>query len=133
MAAAEALPTWRFMKGVAKPFHTSLNEVWNGLATPFINLQVGSASAAAIKSGSQDVAIRQWAGYLKRWLEGESLASTPIPTAGRSIIIAPLPEMNWTGGGAYQCQPADFAGAYAKIVDVVEGELGATTKESVRW
>jgi len=110
-----------------------LNEVWAGQATPFVNLFVGSANTSAIASGSQDPFIDRWAGYLKRWLEGENLSGTSVPVAGRSIILAPLPEMNWTGGEAYQCQPATFVGAYERIVDRVELILGPTTKEQVRW
>jgi hypothetical protein len=109
-----------------------LNELWAGKSTPFVNLTLGTASTSAIAAGASDADLTRWASYVKRWLGGENLVGTSVPTAGRSLIIAPLPEMNWSGGFPYQCQPSSFAGAYNHIVTVVEAELGAS-KDKVRW
>ena len=110
-----------------------LNEVWAGQATPFINLNVGALSTSLIAAGAGDVELTRWASYLKRWLEGENLNGTNVSTAGRSLIIAPLPEMNWSGGEPYQCQASTFASAYNHIVAVVETVLGPANSENVRW
>jgi hypothetical protein len=111
-----------------------LNELWSGGSTPWVNLTFGTGgSTAEVAAGTMDADISRWAGYVKRWLDGENLRPTTVPTAGRSVIIAPFPEMNWSGGFPYQCQPSTFAAAYNHVVAVVEAELGPTFKEKVRW
>ena len=111
-----------------------LNEIWKGHATPVVNVRTGAATTTEIIAGVHDASILYWAGHVKRWLGGENLTFDPSPaaTAGRSMIIAPMEEMNWTGGLGHQCQPATYAAAYRHFVDVVEGELGAAA-DQVRW
>ncbi|MEE8330233.1 MAG: hypothetical protein V3R84_00500 [Acidimicrobiia bacterium] len=111
-----------------------LNEIWKGHGTPLINVRAGAASTTDIISGSYDASITQWASYMKRWLGGENLTLDPLPASavGRSMIIAPMQEMNWTGGLGYQCQPATYAAAYRHFVDVAEAELGPAA-DQVRW
>ncbi|MEE8330232.1 MAG: VCBS repeat-containing protein [Acidimicrobiia bacterium] len=103
---------------------TVLNEVWAAGGTPFVNLFVGNVSTSSIASGEQDSFLESWADKLKLWLD---------EGAGRSIIIAPLPEMNMAGGKAYQCQLATFKGAYERIVNVIDARLGPAAQERVRW
>ncbi len=94
---------------------------WKAQATPFVNVTVNGASAASVASGAHDAAIRRWAGHVKTWLDmGE----------GRSLVIAPLQEMNgsWTPWG---CEPGSYPAAYRKFVDIFRS-MGMNETQ-VRW
>ena len=87
-----------------------LEEVWAGRATPFANLTI-PASAASIAGGAWDGKINEWASHLEQFLnKGE----------GRSLVLAPLQEMNgtWT---PYGCDPRNFVNAYRRVVDIIRG------------
>jgi Glycosyl hydrolase family 26 len=99
----------------------SLNEAWLAHATPFVNIHVGSVSAAAIANGSYDSQINTYASRVQQYLN---------KGGGRSLIIAPMQEMNgtWT---SYGCTPANFKAAYKRIVDIFRNRGIDETK--VRW
>ena len=99
---------------------TLLEEVWQGQATPFANLEV-TVSAFTIASGAYDAQIRAWANRVKTWLNRGD---------GRSLFIAPLQEMNgdWV---PYGMDPGNFKLAYARIRDIFT-DLGMTETQ-VRW
>ncbi|HSK07830.1 MAG TPA: glycosyl hydrolase [Acidimicrobiia bacterium] len=87
-----------------------LDHVWAGQATPFANLTI-PASAASIASGAWDGKINEWASHLEQFLN---------KGGGRSLVLAPLQEMNgtWT---PYGCDPANFVNAYRRVVDIIRG------------
>jgi len=97
-----------------------LNEQWEAQATPFANLTI-PATASSIAAGNWDAKITEWAGHVKGYLD---------LGGGRSLIIAPLQEMNgsWT---SYGCSPSSFRTAYKRIVDIFRGMGLGETK--VRW
>lgn len=97
-----------------------LDQVWQGQATPFANVDV-RGSAAAIAAGHHDDEIRAWAMAVKEWLNRGG---------GRSLFIAPLQEMNgdWV---SYGMDPANFKGAYARFRDIFRSLGMDETK--VRW
>ncbi len=99
---------------------TLLDYAWKGQATPFSNVVV-DATAADIAAGRHDASIAHWAGNVKNWLDRGG---------GRSVIIAPLQEMNgdWTKFG---CDPANFKIAYRKFVAAF-ASLGVDETQ-VRW
>jgi hypothetical protein len=99
---------------------TLLEEVWQGQATPFANLEV-TVSAFTIASGGYDAQITAWAGRVKAWLDRGG---------GRSMFIAPLQEMNgdWV---PYGMDPGNFKLAYARIQDIFAG-MGVDETQ-VRW
>jgi hypothetical protein len=92
-------------------------EVWAGHATPFANLTI-PATAAAIASGAWDAKINEWSSHMEQFLNRGG---------GRSLVLAPLQEMNgtWT---PYGCQPAHYAAAYRRIVDIIRGRGNDETK-----
>jgi hypothetical protein len=81
--------------------------IWSAQATPFVNVGVGSASAASIASGKYDGVIANWVQHVKTFLDLGGL---------RSVIVAPLQEQNgdWT---PYGCDPTNFKAAYRTFVD----------------
>lgn len=85
-----------------------LDEVWSGKATPFANLSI-PASAASIAGGAWDGQINHWVDHLLLYLN---------KGGGRSLVLAPLQEMNgsWT---SYGCNPTAFKQAYRRIVNIV--------------
>ncbi len=99
---------------------TLLEEVWQGQATPFANLEV-TVSAFTIATGGYDAEITAWANRVREWLDRG---------AGRSMFIAPLQEMNgdWV---PYGMDPGNFKLAYARIQDIFAG-LGVDETQ-VRW
>jgi hypothetical protein len=99
---------------------TLLEEVWQGQATPFANLEV-TVSAFTIASGAYDAEITAWANRVKAWLDRGG---------GRSMFIAPLQEMNgdWV---PYGMDPGNYKLAYARIQDIFAG-LGVDETQ-VRW
>jgi len=97
-----------------------LDGVWRGRATPFASV-VAPGSAYAIARGDFDAKIAEWASHVKQFLD---------LGGGRSVIIAPLQEMNgdWT---KYGCDPGNFKVAYRKFVDAFrQAGMGDT---QVRW
>jgi len=97
-----------------------LEEAWQAQATPFSNVAV-NASAASIAAGNHDGDINAWAAKVQAWL-GKG--------GGRSVIIAPLQEMNgnWT---PYGVDPANFKIAYRRIRQIfLDRGMGET---QVRW
>jgi Glycosyl hydrolase family 26 len=97
-----------------------LEEAWDAQATPFANLSI-NATAASIAAGNHDAAIRQWAQRVEAWVDDGG---------GRSLILAPLQEMNgdWV---PYGCNPTAFKNAYVRIRNIVRGEGLDETR--VRW
>ncbi|GMQ85592.1 MAG: hypothetical protein BMS9Abin07_1159 [Acidimicrobiia bacterium] len=101
-----------------------LDEVWRAAATPFANVVVDGASAAAIASGEYDDAIEAWASHVEQYLDIDD----GLPQ--RRVIIAPLQEANgtWVSHG---CDPASFKTAYRKFVDIFRDRGIDETR--VRW
>lgn len=99
---------------------TLLEEVWQGQATPFANLEV-TVSAYTIASGGYDAQITAWASRVKGWLDRGG---------GRSLLIAPLQEMNgdWV---PYGMDPGNFKLAFKRIRDIFRNLGMDETK--VRW
>ncbi len=99
---------------------TLLEEVWQGQATPFANLEV-TVSAFTIASGGYDAQITAWANRVKGWLDRGG---------GRSLFIAPLQEMNgdWV---PYGLDPGNFKLAFKRIRDIFRNLGMDETK--VRW
>ncbi|NNF11458.1 MAG: hypothetical protein HKN74_14365 [Acidimicrobiia bacterium] len=98
----------------------TLEEAWEAQSTPFSNLQF-TETAAVIASGSLDSQITVWAEEVRDWLD---------QGGGRSLIIAPLQEMNgsWVN---YGMDPTNFKLAYSKIRTIVESTV--TDPDMVRW
>lgn len=99
---------------------TLLEEVWQGQATPFANLEV-SVSSFTIASGAYDNQIRAWANRVKSWLDRGG---------GRSVFLAPLQEMNgdWV---PYGMDPGNYRLAFARIRAIFT-DLGMNETQ-VRW
>ena len=97
-----------------------LEEAWQAQSTPFSNLTINS-NAAQIAAGARDSDIAAWADKVQAWLDRGG---------GRSVIIAPLQEMNgdWV---PYGMDPANFKVAYKRIVDTFRARGLDETK--VRW
>lgn len=99
---------------------TKLEAMWQAGATPFANLEF-TESAETIAGPTLDAQITSWANKVKDWLDdGE----------GRSLIIAPMQEMNgdWV---PYGMDPANFKTGYIKIRSIVESTV--TDPDMVRW
>lgn len=114
----ESAPIW------AKRTYWTLEEAWNAGSTPFANLQFSGpaeATAQEVVSGIFDDQIAVWATEVKGWLDEGS---------GRSLIIAPMQEMNgpWV---PYGMQPFYFRQGYKKIRTIVEATV--TDPNMVRW
>lgn len=97
-----------------------LEQAWSAQATPVANVEV-MVPAAEIAAGVHDMAIIQWAMRVKAWLERG---------AGRTLLIAPLQEMNgdWV---PYGMDPEGFKAAYRRFVEVFESVRIDETQ--VRW
>lgn len=87
---------------------TPLESIWSAQSTPFVNIEILD-SAASIAAGNHDAAISNWADHIETWL---------AMGGGRSLIVAPLQEMNgdWV---PYGLDPTNFKAAYAKFVDAI--------------
>jgi hypothetical protein len=107
-----------------------LEQVWRAGATPFANLAVTAvdesvygrgADAAVIAAGAWDAEIDRWIDHLAQFLDRGG---------GRSVIVAPLQEMNgdWV---PYGCDPASYPAAYRRIVDRARNRGLDETR--VRW
>jgi hypothetical protein len=97
-----------------------LEQAWSAHATPVANVEV-MMPASEIAGGVYDMAIIQWAMRVKAWLErGE----------GRSLLIAPLQEMNgdWV---PYGMDPEGFKASYRRFIEIFESVRIDETK--VRW
>lgn len=111
---------WESEHGMAGNTDWILEQAWSAQATPVANVEV-AISASDMAAGGYDGAIRQWALRVKGWLDrGE----------GRSLLIAPLQEMNgnWV---AYGLDPAGFQATFRKFVEIFRSEGIDETK--VRW
>lgn len=99
---------------------TLLEEIWQGQATPFANLEV-PVSSFTIASGGYDAEIGAWAERVATWLNRGG---------GRSMFIAPLQEMNgdWV---PYGMDPGNFKLSFTRIRGIFEG-LGINESQ-VRW
>jgi beta-mannanase len=98
-----------------------LEQAWKAQATPFVNLEV-SASAAEVAAGELDWEITNFAESVRVWLErGE----------GRSLIVAPLQEMNLPES-RWGCDPEGFQAAYRRVVAAF-GAAGIEDDTRVRW
>lgn len=97
-----------------------LEQAWSAQATPVANVEV-MVPAAEIAAGVHDMAIIQWAMRVKTWIEkGE----------GRSLLIAPLQEMNgdWV---PYGMDPEGFKASYRRFIEIFQSVRIDETK--VRW
>jgi hypothetical protein len=97
-----------------------LEQAWTAQTTPVANLEI-MVRAAEIANGSYDADIARWADRVKSWAD---------KGGGRSLLIAPLQEMNgnWV---PYGMDPVGFKAAYRRIVEIARGVgLDETT---VRW
>ncbi len=95
-----------------------LESAWSAGATPFANVAVPG------KFGN-DAKIAEWAGRVKDWLN---------QGGGRSLIVAPMQEMNWLVPGGvvpWQCDPAFYRSEYRKFVSTFASFGIDETK--VRW
>jgi hypothetical protein len=110
---------WESEHGIDNTDHI-LEQAWNAQTTPVANLEI-MVSASAIASGAYDDHIAQWASRVKDWTD---------KGGGRSLLIAPLQEMNgnWV---PYGMDPAGFKAAYRRIVEISRG-LGLD-ETKVRW
>ena len=97
-----------------------LDEVWKGKATPFANVGI-DASVDQIARGTFDAKIAVWATHVKQYLD---------LGGGRSVIIAPLQEMNLEVT-PWGCDPGSYRTAYRKFVDTFRS-LGLDDT-MVRW
>lgn len=97
-----------------------LEQVWSAQATPVANVEV-MMPAAEIAAGVYDMAIIQWAMRVKAWLE---------KGGGRSLLIAPLQEMNgdWV---PYGMDPDGFKASYRRFIEIFQSVHLDETK--VRW
>ncbi|HAX80984.1 MAG TPA: hypothetical protein DCY40_00250, partial [Actinobacteria bacterium] len=86
---------------------TILDKVWDAHATPFANFSVPGSAYAIAHTTTWDAKINQFASHVKAFLD---------QGGGRSLILAPLQEMNGNWAGlAYGCDPVNFEAAYEKI------------------
>ncbi len=97
-----------------------LDEVWRGRATPFANVGI-DASAYRIARGDYDAKIAEWATHVKQYID---------LGGDRSVIIAPLQEMNYAGS-KWGCDPVNYQLAYKKFVDTFRS-MGFD-ETMVRW
>ena len=97
-----------------------LDEAWKGKATPFANVGI-NASTDEISLGSYDANIALWATHVKQYLD---------LGGGRTVIVAPLQEMNHDGT-PWGCDPGSYKSAYRKFVDTFRAMGMDETK--VRW
>ncbi len=97
-----------------------LEQVWQAHSTPFANVGIDKPSYR-IARGDYDAQIRDWAYHVKRYTDmGE----------GRSVIIAPLQEMNY-GPTPWGCDNKTYTDAYRKFVNIFR-EIGLD-ETKVRW
>jgi beta-mannanase len=97
-----------------------LDQVWSSGATPFVNIHVG-VSAAEVAAGAIDSQISNLGAAVNQWLgKGE----------GRSVMLAPMPEMNgdWI---PYGMAPEDFKAAFRHFVSLAD--QSGSTLWRVRW
>jgi hypothetical protein len=97
-----------------------LEQAWSAHTTPVANVEV-MTPAADIAAGVYDMAIIQWAMRVKAWLE---------KGGGRSLLIAPLQEMNgdWV---PYGMDPEGFKASYRRFIEIFQAVHVDETK--VRW
>ncbi|MGH9893333.1 MAG: glycoside hydrolase family 26 protein, partial [bacterium] len=110
---------WESENGIDNTDHI-LEQAWAAQTTPVVNLEI-MVRAAEIANGSYDAHIAQWASRVKSWTD---------KGGGRSLLIAPLQEMNgnWV---PYGMDPGGFKAAYRRIVEISRGIGLDETK--VRW
>lgn len=97
-----------------------LEQVWAAGATPFVNIHVG-VTAETLAAGGIDHLITGLGMAVQSWLaKGE----------GRSVMLAPMPEMNgdWI---PYGKSPQAFRDAYSRFVSVAT--QAGFPLEPVRW
>ena len=106
--------------GTFSATQASLEEAWEAKSTPFSNVTI-NASMQAIAAGRHDAEISAWADQVKAWLDRGG---------GRSLIIAPLQEMNgsWV---PYACDPGNYKIAYQKFRSIFAAKGMSETQ--VRW
>lgn len=98
-----------------------LEQAWQAQSTPFANIEV-TGNTANVASGALDGEIMNLANSVKAWLDkGE----------GRSLIIAPLQEMNLQES-RWGCDAANFPTAYRKFVTAFQ-QVGIDNDTQVRW
>lgn len=97
-----------------------LEQAWTAQTTPVANVEI-MVRASEIAAGTYDAEIARWAGRVKSWTD---------KGGGRSLLIAPLQEMNgnWV---PYGMDPEGFKAAYRRFVEISRSVGLDETK--VRW
>ena len=98
-----------------------LEQAWQGRTTPFVNVEV-QGTAAEVGRGELDHEVQNFARGVAAWLGlGE----------GRSLIVAPMQEMNLRET-RWGCDPENYRASYRRFVDAFR-ELGIDDDTRVRW
>jgi hypothetical protein len=98
-----------------------LEQAWAAKSTPFANIEV-SGNTAEVASGELADEVMNLASSVKAWLDkGE----------GRSVIIAPMQEMNLQES-RWGCDAANFPTAFRKFVTAFQ-QVGIDDDTQVRW
>jgi hypothetical protein len=96
-----------------------LEQVWSAGATPFVNIHVDWPPSVLL-AGTLDTEIASFGAAVGSWL---------AQGGGRSVLLAPMPEMNgdWV---PYGMDPVRFEDAYRRFRSVT---AGAGAQGRVRW
>ena len=98
-----------------------LEQAWRGRTTPFVNIEV-RGTAARVARGELDFEIENSARGVAAWLgRGE----------GRSLIVAPMQEMNLRET-PWGCDPENYQASYRRFVGAFRA-LGIDDDTRVRW
>jgi Glycosyl hydrolase family 26 len=98
-----------------------LEQAWMAQSTPFANIEV-TGNTASVASGALDAELTNLASSVKAWLDkGE----------GRSVIIAPMQEMNLQES-RWGCDAANYPTAFRKFVAAF-AQVGIDDDTKVRW
>lgn len=97
-----------------------LEEVWTAGATPFVNIHI-QTTAAEVAAGSFDHAIDTFAAGVRAWINRG---------AGRSVLFAPMPEMNgdWV---PYGMDPNNFKAAFTRFV--THSKVAGLIETNTKW
>jgi hypothetical protein len=97
-----------------------LEQAWRARATPFVNVGM-DVRIASVARGDHDHAIRVLAAQLRSWL---------AQGGGRSLILAPFPEMN-TNWVPYGMDPYGSREAFRRLRRIFQSE--GLNETQVRW
>jgi len=98
-----------------------LEQAWQARTTPFVNVEVGG-TAADVAEGELDDDLKNFARGVAAWLDrGE----------GRSLIVAPMQEMNLRET-RWGCDPESYRAAFGRFVEAFR-QRGIDDDTRVRW